>query len=61
VPSASGGHVSAGILIPMCAGSLLSVPFSVFAVSQTKEKHLRIIIGVLTVAMGALTIYKAVG
>jgi len=45
----------------MCAGSLLSVPFSVFAVSQTKEKHLRIIIGVLTVAMGALTIYKAVG
>lgn len=56
-----GGYVSAGILIPMCAGALLSVPFSVFAVSRTKEKHLRLIIGVLTMMMGALTIYKALG
>ena len=54
-----GGYVNLGILVPMCAGALLSVPFSVFAVSRTKEDHLRIIIGVLTVAMGALTIYKA--
>lgn len=53
-----GGHINPGILVPMCAGALLSVPFSVFAVNRTREDHLRLLIGVLTMVMGALTLYK---
>lgn len=56
-----GGHINLAILLPMCAGAMLSVPFSVFAVSRTKENHLRLIIGILTMGMGALTIYKTLG
>lgn len=56
-----GGYINLAILLPMCAGALLSVPFSVFAVSRTRESHLRLIIGVLTMGMGALTIYKTLG
>ena len=53
-----GGHINLVILIPMCTGALLSVPFSVFAVNKAKEDHLKILIGILTIVMGALTIYK---
>ena len=53
-----GGHVNLTILTPMCTGALLSVPFSVFAVNKTHDTHLKMIIGILTMAMGALTIFK---
>jgi len=53
-----GGQINWTVLIPMCAGALLSVPFSVFAVNKANEDHLKILIGILTMTMGALTIYK---
>lgn len=53
-----GGYVTLHILIPMCTGALLSVPFSVFAIKKANEDRLRLIIGILTMGMGALTIYK---
>lgn len=54
-----GGYIDLTIFIPMAAGALLSVPFSVFAVKKANEDHLKIVIGLLTLAMGALTIFKA--
>lgn len=54
----NGGHIHLMILIPMCAGALLSVPWSVFAVNKANEDHLKVLIGMLTLIMGALTIYK---
>ena len=37
----------------MCAGALISVPFAVFAIKKANEDHLKIVIGVLTLSMGA--------
>ena len=54
-----GGFINLHIFIPMCAGALLSVPFSVFAINKANEDHLKIIVGVVTMSLGALTIYKA--
>lgn len=54
-----GGYVSARVFIPMCAGALISVPFSVFAINRAHEDHLKIVIGILTMVMGGFTIYKA--
>lgn len=53
------GFFTRFILIPMCAGALSSVPFAVFAINKSNEDHLKIVVGVLTMSMGALTIYKA--
>lgn len=58
---AKGGFINLVIFIPMCAGALISVPFAVFAINKSNEDHLKVVIGVLTLAMGALTIYKALG
>jgi len=55
-----GGYISYGIIIPMVAGALMSVPFSVFAINKSNEDHLKIIIGILTMAMGMLIIYKTI-
>ena len=55
---ARGGHLDLILFVPMCAGALLSVPFSVFVISVTRENLLKIIIGVVTIAMGALTVFK---
>ncbi len=54
-----GGYINLHIFIPMCAGALLSVPCSVFAINKANEDHLKIIVGVLTLFMGGITIYKA--
>ena len=54
-----GGFINLHLFIPMCAGALLSVPCSVFAINRANENHLKIIVGVVTVCLGALTIYKA--
>jgi uncharacterized membrane protein YfcA len=54
-----GGYINLHVLIPMCAGALLSVPCSVFAINKANEDHLKIVVGILTLVMGALTIYKA--
>ena len=55
-----GSTINLQILIPMCSGALLSVPFSVFAVSKAREEHLKPIIGLVTVVLGALTIFKSI-
>ncbi|MDQ8202582.1 hypothetical protein [Pelagicoccus sp. SDUM812003] len=47
------------LLIPMRAGALASVPFSVFAIKKTREDTLKIVIGIMTLTMGVLTIYGA--
>lgn len=56
-----GGTINLVIFIPMAAGALSSVPFAVFAIKLSNEDHLKMVIGVLTMTMGALTIYKALG
>jgi len=53
------GPLNLDLLIPMCTGALFSVPFSVFAINQTKEEYLTIVIAIITMVMGALTIWKA--
>ncbi len=53
-----GEHLNVVLFVPMCAGALLSVPFSVFIISVTREHLLKTIIGVVTMLMGALTILK---
>ena len=55
---AQGEHLNLILFIPMCAGALLSVPFSVFVISVTREDRLRVIIGAVTMLMGALTLFK---
>jgi hypothetical protein len=42
----------------MCVGALLSVPFSVFIISVTREHLLKLVIGIVTMIMGALTVLK---
>jgi len=54
-----GGHLTLVLLIPMCTGALSSVPFSVFAINKAKEHHLKVVIGIMTMAMGGFTIFKA--
>jgi len=54
-----GGSINPVLLIPMCGGALLSVPFAVAAIKRSREVQLRLIIGVVTLIMGAFTIYKA--
>ena len=55
-----GGYINFVILIPMLTGALSSVPFAVFAINKSNEDHLKIIIGVITMTLGGLTIYKAI-
>lgn len=55
-----GGSLYPDLLIPMCGGALFSVPFSVFVIHKTKENHLKIIIGIMTMVMGGLTICKVI-
>ena len=57
---AKGGYINLVVFIPMATGALISVPFAVFAINKSNEDHLKIVIGVLTMGIGALTIYKAI-
>lgn len=54
-----GGRVNLILFVPMCAGALISVPFSVFAIKKASEDKLKTVIGLLTLTMGAATIIKA--
>lgn len=55
-----GGYINLVVFIPMVTGALLSVPFAVFAINKSNEDHLKIVIGVLTLTIGALTVFKAI-
>jgi uncharacterized membrane protein YfcA len=54
-----GGLINFVIFVPMCAGALISVPFSVFAINKTRDDLLKRIIGIVTMLMGSVTIIKA--
>ena len=54
-----GGAINMPLFIPMCTGALISVPFAAFVVNRTRELTLQRLIGGLTLAMGALTLFKA--
>ena len=54
-----GGYINTAIILPMCTGALISVPFSVFAIKKANEDHFRILIGLLTMVMAVLIFYKA--
>jgi uncharacterized membrane protein YfcA len=54
-----GGVINLNVFIPMGAGALISVPFSVVAIKKSHENHLKIVIGLLTMLMGGFTIYKS--
>ena len=43
---------------PLAVGALLSVPFSAWSVKRISTKRLTLAIGVLTTALGFLTLYK---
>lgn len=43
---------------PLAVGALLSVPFSAWSVKRISTKRLTLAIGVLTTALGLLTLYK---
>jgi uncharacterized membrane protein YfcA len=55
-----GGVINLNVFIPMGAGALISVPFSVVAIKKSHENHLKIVIGLLTMLMGGFTIYKSI-
>lgn len=54
-----GGWINMAVFIPMCAGALSSVPFAAFAINRFNAGRLKIVIGVISMSMGVLTIYKA--
>lgn len=54
-----GAHIHYNIFLPMFVGALLSIPFSVTAVSLSKDTHLKFACGLLTMTLGILTVYKA--
>ena len=53
-----GGWINLELFIPMCAGALSSVPFAVFVINRSNEEHLKVVVGLLTISMGVLTIYR---
>jgi uncharacterized membrane protein YfcA len=53
-----GHYINIELLIPVCAGALLSVPISANIVSKLNETHLKRIIAILTIGLGLFTIIK---
>lgn len=56
-----GGFIEMMLFVPMAAGALVSVPLSVGVISRMHENVVKIVVGVVTIAMGAFTIYRAMG
>lgn len=53
-----GAMISYEVFVPMIIGGLLSIPFSVTVVSISKEHHLKIACGCITMILGALMLFK---
>ena len=51
-----GHQINWGLAIPLAGGALLSVPIATLSVRRLPEKGLRLIVGVVTVALGALAL-----
>ena len=55
-----GHYINIELLIPVCAGALLSVPISANIVSKLNETYLKRIIALLTIGLGLFTIIKTI-
>ncbi len=53
-----GHYINIELLIPVCAGALLSVPISANIVSKLNETYLKRIIAIFTIGLGLFTIIK---
>ena len=51
-----GREINWGLTIPLVGGALLSVPIATLTVRRLPEKNLRLIVGVVTIALGALAL-----
>ena len=54
-----GRQINWGLTIPLLGGALLSVPLATLTVRRLPEKGLRLFVGVVTVALGALALSAA--
>ena len=57
---ALGRQINWGLTVPLVAGALLSVPIATLTVRRMPEKGLRVVVGVVTLALGALALSAAV-
>jgi hypothetical protein len=57
---ALGREINWGLTVPLVAGALLSVPIATLTVRRLPEKGMRSIVGVVTLALGALALAAAV-
>jgi len=57
---ALGRQISWGLTIPLVAGALLSVPIATLTVRRLPEKGMRLILGLVTLALGALALSAVV-
>ena len=53
---ALGRQINWGLTIPLVAGALLSVPIATLTVRRLPEKGMRLIVGLVTLALGALAL-----
>jgi len=51
-----GRQINWGLTIPLVAGALLSVPVATLTVRRLPEKGLRLIVGLVTLALGVLSL-----
>lgn len=58
---ARGQELEPQLLIPVATGALLSVPVSARIVRRVREDRMKRVIGVFTLGMGALILWKAMG
>jgi hypothetical protein len=53
---ALGRQINWGLTLPLVAGALLSVPIATLTVRRLPERGLRLIVGLVTLALGALAL-----
>jgi len=56
---ALGRQINWGLTLPLVAGALLSVPMATLTIRRMPEKGLRVVVGVVTLALGALALSAA--
>jgi len=56
---ALGREINWGLALPLVAGAVLSVPIATLTVRRMPEKGLRLVVGLVTLALGALALTSA--
>ena len=56
---ALGRQINWGLTLPLVAGALLSVPMATLTIRRMPDKGLRVVVGVVTLALGALALSAA--